>query len=328
MTYYILPKNIINYNVFIRYQPSSIPIHSFLSYSFHNYDKNIKKEFDEKSYIETIIKDEKNPFIELNLFFELYELIYETNIVHFFTINKKINICCFTNNKLCCNMLFKLFRYDLKNDDNFMNHMCFDSSLSVKEIDIFIFDVDTINKFLLVLLMILKYQKYRGLTIIKISNIIYKPVIDIIYILTTIFERVQICKPSISNAIKQDNYLVCSDFISNNLTNNIVNCITNHIINDKSNICSIIDNSIPIMFLNKIEEYNAIIGQQYLESTNHIINILNTKNNNDKIEVLKRNYKQKYEQWCDKNNLSFDNLMEGKTYLDVIDNIINKIIDK
>ena len=42
----------------------------------------------------------------------------------------------------------------------------------------------------------------------------------------------------------------------------------------ESNIHSIIDNDIPYYFSNKIEEVNAVIGQQQLEAYDQILNIL------------------------------------------------------
>jgi hypothetical protein len=55
--------------------------------------------------------------------------------------------------------------------------------------------------------------------------------------------------------------------------------------------------------LNKIEESNAVIGQQQLESYNQIINIFKNKNKEEKIESLKRSHIQKCIQWCEKNQI-------------------------
>ena len=53
--------------------------------------------------------------------------------------------------------------------------------------------------------------------------------------------------------------------------------------------------------LTKLEESNAIIGQQQLESYDQIINVFKNKNWEEKIENLKRHYLQKYTNWCEKN---------------------------
>ena len=58
--------------------------------------------------------------------------------------------------------------------------------------------------------------------------------------------------------------------------------IKDYLINSTSfsnqNIHSILTNDIPYYFLNKIEESNAVIGQQQLESYDQIINIFKNKN--------------------------------------------------
>ena len=63
-------------------------------------------------------------------------------------------------------------------------------------------------------------------------------------------------------------------------------------------IHSLIKNDIPYYFSNKIEEVNAVIGQQQLEAYDQILNILKGKNKTDKVEILKRNNK-----FCDKFNV-------------------------
>ena len=65
---------------------------------------------------------------------------------------------------------------------------------------------------------------------------------------------------------------------------------------------------IPYIFINKIEDINAIIGQQQLE------NILTTfylieNNKEEKIDSIKKNNIQKCIQWCIKNNLPYINII-------------------
>jgi hypothetical protein len=61
---------------------------------------------------------------------------------------------------------------------------------------------------------------------------------------------------------------------------------------------------------NKIEETNAVIGQQQLESYDQIINIFKNKNKEEKIETLKRNHIQKCVQWCEKNQLPHNKFVD------------------
>jgi hypothetical protein len=169
---------------------------------------------------------------------------------------------------------------------------------------------------LLVLIIIIKYQSSQGTCIIKIDNIFYKPITDILFIFSALYEKVLIVKPTISNITKGDRYIICKSFNSNYLEEiNILNQIEDKIINiiltkEESNIHSIINNDIPYYFLNKLEESNAVIGQQQLEAYDQIINIFKNKNREDKLELLKRNHIQKCILWCEKNQLPHNKFIE------------------
>ena len=94
------------------------------------------------------------------------------------------------------------------------------------------------------------------------------------------------------------------------LENSLKSIIINNL-STENNIHSIIDNEIPYYFSNKIEEINAVIGQQQLEAYDQIINIFKNKNKDDKIETLKRNHIQKCIQWCEKYKIPY-NTITGK----------------
>ena len=61
--------------------------------------------------------------------------------------------------------------------------------------------------------IILKYQQRNGVSIIKIDNVFYKPIIDLIYILTSYYEKTFIVKPNASNITSFEKYIVCKNFI-------------------------------------------------------------------------------------------------------------------
>ena len=73
---------------------------------------------------------------------------------------------------------------------------------------------------------------------------------------------------------------------------------------------SLINNEIPYYFLNRLEESNAVIGQQQLEAYDQIINIYKNKNREEKIENLKRQHIQKCIQWCEKNQLPHNKFID------------------
>jgi tRNA nucleotidyltransferase/poly(A) polymerase len=178
------------------------------------------------------------------------------------------------------------------------------------ELDQVIFyDLNTYSlKLLEILKIILKCQKPNGTVIIKIDNIFYKPVIDIIYILTSLYNKTSIVKPNTSNISSFEKYIICKNFTVNYSKNEVhkkyyydlLEFINGYRYSNNLNIQSIIEQEIPYHFINKIDDINIINGHQQLESINQIINVLKNKNREDKIESMKKTNIQKSVNWCEK----------------------------
>ena len=130
--------------------------------------------------------------------------------------------------------------------------------------------------------------------------------------LTGIYKKVYLIKPSISKITKAERYIICSEIdfellgrtkLFDQLEGKVKDFLLDATKEKPENIHSFLKNEVPYYFLNKIEESNAVIGQQQLESYDQIINIFKNKNKEDKIESLKRNHIQKCIQWCEKNQI-------------------------
>jgi hypothetical protein len=172
------------------------------------------------------------------------------------------------------------------------------------------------NKYILGLLkavkFILMYQSSHGCMILKIGHTYYKPVIDILYIISSLYNKTYIIKPNTSNNIYNEKYLVCKTFTStlqkkNNYLDKIDKMYTicyreQHEIN----IQSIVKNEINMYFLNKMEECNIIIGQQQIDVYDQMINLVKNKNKLEKIETTRKHNIQKCINWCDKYKLPYN----------------------
>lgn len=352
MSYYILPKNKADYKIELVYNANELT--PYISYSLYSYINNIKNQLvniENKSKIEFLNKI-INPFEFIvtnipnssqsvskinpgsNFFFELIELVQQCNLNIFFSTQNNLNIINFTTNQLSNIYLYNLLRNgknDLIVNEDFELSTIYEKYLNNKieitnKIDLLVFEFKEsdyleqdkyIKNLIVVLLIVLKYQNNNGLTIIKISDIFYKPIIDILYIFSGLFKEVYLCKPIISNIIKSDKFIVCNNFSQTN-KDSLFNVLNYNLINNNSNIQSILNNNIPCIFINRIEEFNVIVGQQQLESNIQIINIFRNKNNDDKIEVLKRNHIQRCIQWCDKNKLPYNKFID-KTNMFLLD---------
>ena len=268
---------------------------------------------------------------ESNIFFELMEIFQLCNIFDSLlspstTTKNKMNITHLTPNYTSTNYLLNMLRED--NEDNVVfedfdyKTLCdkFVIDINPTKIDLFIFEFKDedytdmkqyIKNVLLVLYIITKYQSNRGTSIIKLDGIFYKIIIDVLLIFTAIYDKVFLIKPTISSITTGERYIICkhlnySSITDNNLLSQIEEKLTSKLANDticNNNIHSFLSNEIPYYFLNKIEESNAVIGQQQLESYDQIINIFKNKNKDEKLETLKRNHIQKCVQWCEKNQI-------------------------
>ena len=159
-----------------------------------------------------------------------------------------------------------------------------------------------------ILCNILSYQSADGVCIIKVDTIIHKPILDILFLLTDMYEKVYIIKPYASNMNKNERYIICKKFVldySKILENNIclknlkdilnVCCSRDFLHNNNNNnnnnnnvISSLIKSELPYYFLNKIEELNVIIGRQQLDQQILLINIVKNRNRDEKIETIKK----------------------------------------
>lgn len=166
------------------------------------------------------------------------------------------------------------------------------------------------------LITLLKKQKNEGSCIIKIDNLFYKPMLDIIYILSSLYEKMYLIKPNTSSITSCEKYIVCKYFVYDYerinlyLEKLVLFLKKNEKFDDNANISCFVKDKIPCYFINKIEEANIIVGQQQLESLDQIINILKNKNKEDKAEIHKKNNLQKCIHWCEKYRIPYNKFSE------------------
>ena len=332
MSYYILPKNFNAIPINLLLTDEKIQIYaSHSTYNYYNSSlkqlicdcvavnseitfENISKIINVYENISTFSKCKENSI----LFYELLEII---NVLYLFDGFHSLNMNLFimsSDNRPIVNCI------------SFFRKGYIDTFISTSQYDFIFYELnykDYVFEFILCLIKILKCQKVGGMSIIKIHNLFYKPIIDIIYILSSIYEKVYIIKPNTNDITTFDKYIVCKNFIIDDVKKDIYkkyyfelakfinaylqnNNNNNNNINSNSNILSILNHEIPTYFINKINDVNIIIGQQQLEATDQIINIFKNKSKNDKIESIKNNNIQKAIMWCEKNKIPYNNISE------------------
>ena len=150
-------------------------------------------------------------------------------------------------------------------------------------------------------------QKKGGCFILKIFDCFMQHTVDILYILSSFYEKVYIIKPNTSRYANSEKYIVCKNFLYLSLDEyydyfyNAFNKM-NQMNNDEF-ISRFLNISVSSFFLTKLEEYNGIFGQQQIENIHYTINLIDTQNNQDKVDSLIKTNIQKSTLWCSKHNV-------------------------
>ena len=127
--------------------------------------------------------------------------------------------------------------------------------------------------------------------------------IDILYILSSFYEKVYISKPNTSRYANSEKYIVCKGFLYNSSDSFypfIYRSFEKMITPTKETTEIVRFLSVPVnnLFVTKLEEYNAIFGQQQVENIYQTIMLIDNKHNQDRIDQLIKNNIQKCIQWC------------------------------
>lgn len=333
MSYYILPKNIHNINV--NPNCSYELCCPYISYSLVNYYSLIKRQIIEMfandpepsnnsfDYACKLINPYEFVFSKVpgskfsvsklkpktNIFYDLLEISSNLNIFDSFKITQPIQFLHISHNYEDSIECFEMFRDNYPDNHSFSENFNIDDNIFNNfKFDFIFYETNPSNYFISLIktiIIILRNQNICGTSIIKIGDIFHKPVLDILYLLSSLYEKVYICKPNTNNIVTFDRYIVCKNFLYDEQSNNYLKFNYLKLIvflkrlEDK-NIVSILDFEIPYFFKNKIDDLNIIIGQQQLEALDQIISIYKNKNKNDKIESVKKGNIQKSVSWCEK----------------------------
>lgn len=148
-------------------------------------------------------------------------------------------------------------------------------------------------------------QKRGGSFVLKMFDIFMQHSIDLITILSSFYANVYIIKPQTSRIANSEKYIVCKDFIFSS-TENFFPYLYNTFYNMKKStkwIHRFLSVPTPYYYINKLEEINAIIGQQQIENIYQTICIMNYEYKEEKMETMIKTNVQKCILWCLKYNI-------------------------
>ncbi len=148
-------------------------------------------------------------------------------------------------------------------------------------------------------------QKKKGHFVLKIFDCFHRITIDILYLLSSFYKDVYICKPNTSRYANSERYVVCKYFLfgSNKIFIKELTQLMEIVSNSKRFIYSLFDCNIHALFISKIEEYNLKFGQQQMTTIMNTIQLIKNPKSSEKIESLCRLNLQKCVYWCEKHNV-------------------------
>lgn len=156
-------------------------------------------------------------------------------------------------------------------------------------------------------------QARGGSFILKIFDCFLLHTVDLLYLLSSFYEKVYITKPQTSRLANSEKYIVCKNFLydyserngDNDYTRFIENVFVKMMMSDKyvNRLLNVMPNH---YFVSRIEEFNSIFGQQQIENIYYTLSLIDTKNKQDKIDNLIKNNIHKGTNWCIKNNIGYN----------------------
>jgi 23S rRNA U2552 (ribose-2'-O)-methylase RlmE/FtsJ len=158
-------------------------------------------------------------------------------------------------------------------------------------------------------------QKKGGSFVLKIFDTFMQHSIDLLYILSSFYDKVYIIKPHTSRYANSEKYIVCKGFISmpfELFAPFIQRAFEKMLLSTNSNteffIHRFLNAPVSSLFQTKLEEYNAIFGQQQVENIHYTITLIDNKHKQDKIDNLINTNIQKCILWCNRYNVSQNQL--------------------
>jgi 23S rRNA U2552 (ribose-2'-O)-methylase RlmE/FtsJ len=156
-------------------------------------------------------------------------------------------------------------------------------------------------------------QKQGGCFILKVFDIFTSGSVDILYLLSNMYNSIAIVKPNTSRYANSEKFIICKDFKANNINlymTQIYKIYDTLALNDSQSkelskdyyIHRFLNCPIPLMFIYKLEEINTFLGTLQLETINSTLNIIKLPINQEKMKIMIKNNIDKCIRWCIKYN--------------------------
>ena len=144
----------------------------------------------------------------------------------------------------------------------------------------------------------LSCQQLGGAFVIKVFDTFTPASIDLLYILANAYEKVYFFKPNTSRSANSEKYIVCKNFRLVDSKYLVIAMF--HVIQEFEGFehpKRFLNCDIPYVFLNAIQEINAIFGQSQIECISQTLQLINSCSS-VRIDNLKKTHISKCINWC------------------------------
>lgn len=241
-------------------------------------------------------------------------------------IDDNKNIPGWKKSKICSNESIQL-EYGIDGTGNIFHKLNYDNMVKKYKNSIhfitadggFDFTMDFNNQELIATKLILyevmyaiSLQKKDGIFILKMYDIFTRVMLEILYILSSMYENVQICKPHTSRIANSEKYLYCRGFLLEDsseyitIFEKLMNEMDEKMNNSNSlmsncYIYSILNHDIEASFLRKLQEINSVLGNIQLENISNTLQLIHQGKEN--LDYYVKYNIQQCLRWCKKHNM-------------------------
>jgi hypothetical protein len=164
--------------------------------------------------------------------------------------------------------------------------------------------------------MILCSQAKRGILFWKVGYIYTEIMLDILFTLSSFYDKTYFIKPVIMDTSNSEKYIVCKGFLLENtytLYSYLHPIVARMDMNinmfyPDSIIRRILSKNIPHFFVSKLEEINYMFGQTQLEQLHYLSVLMSHKYKNEKIQNISKLNIQKTQEFLSRHHYFLQHL--------------------
>ena len=165
-------------------------------------------------------------------------------------------------------------------------------------------ECDLVNLLLAQVFFAISMQKHGGHFVLKVFDMCTQVSIDVAFLLNSLYDEVFIVKPHTSRYANSERYLVCKGFLLEKTEPYAIRFyhMLNQLHNNSQKMISLLSFPTPRYFLDRLQEINAILGQQQIDNIKTTLALIRSKDS-ERIEQLRKSAIHRCLAYCQKHNL-------------------------